>query len=119
MLLIKKFSFDSAHNLVAYKGKCERLHGHTYKLVVKLEGEPLKTDGMVMDFTELKKIVGKEVLDQMDHAYLNDLVPQSTAENLSKWIWKRLAPALKRPNCRLVEIELWETADSGAVYRGK
>lgn len=119
MLLIKKFSFDSAHNLADYGGKCEKLHGHTYRLVVKLEGRPAGAGAMVMDFAELKRIVQAQALDALDHSYLNDLVPQSTVENVVVWIWKRLAPALKRPNCRLTELELWETADSGVVYRGK
>jgi len=119
MLLIKNFTFDAAHNLVNYKGKCERLHGHTYRLVVKIEGEPDKSDGMVMDFVELKKIVGEHVLDKLDHYYLNDIVGQSTAEHIAVWIWKNLEPALGRDNCRLAEIELWETADSGVVYNGR
>lgn len=118
MLLIKKFTFDAAHNLTAYRGKCEKLHGHTYRLAVRLEGRP-GAGGMVMDFAELKRTVHEKALDALDHSYLNDLVPQSTAENMAVWIWKRLFPALKRPNCRLVELELWETADSGVIYRGR
>jgi 6-pyruvoyltetrahydropterin/6-carboxytetrahydropterin synthase len=119
MILIKKFSFDAAHNLVVYKGKCENLHGHTYQLAVKLEGKPTRHDGMVLDFTELKKIVDSLVLEKLDHAYINDIVPQSTAENIVVWIWAQLAPSLKRKNCKLVELELWETATSGVVYNGK
>lgn len=54
MILVKKFSFEAAHNLTKYHGKCEKLHGHTYRLVVKIEG-PLNEEEMVMDFAELKK----------------------------------------------------------------
>ena len=63
MILIKEFEFDAAHNLIHYHGKCERLHGHTYKLVVKLEGQPDKED-MIYDFTQLKKLVKEEILEQ-------------------------------------------------------
>jgi len=118
MLLIKKFTFDAAHNLAAYKGKCERLHGHTYQLVVKLEGKPAKSDGMVMDFCEMKEIVTSLALDKLDHSYINEIIPQSTAENIAAWIWDRLEPAFHSKNRRLREIELWETADSGVIYQG-
>ncbi|MDD4004682.1 MAG: 6-carboxytetrahydropterin synthase QueD [Elusimicrobiaceae bacterium] len=117
MILIKKFTFDAAHNLVRYKGKCERLHGHTYQLVVKLEGKPHPRDGMVMDFTDVKALVGELVIEKLDHNYLNDTVAQSTAENLAMWIWDRLAPAFRARKLKLLEIELWETATSGIVYR--
>lgn len=118
MILIKEFTFDAAHNLVNYKGKCERLHGHTYRLVVKLKGEPDHED-MIFDFTELKELVKKEILDQFDHAYINDFIPQPTAENIAVYIWKRLEPLVKRKNCRLYEIEVWETETSGIIYSGK
>lgn len=117
MILIKRFTFDSAHNLLRYKGKCERLHGHTYQLVVKLEGKPDPKDGMLMDFTDVKRLVTELVIDKMDHAYLNDIVKQSTAENLAMWIWDELAPAFRSKTRKLYEIELWETATSGIVYR--
>ncbi|MFA5160962.1 MAG: 6-carboxytetrahydropterin synthase QueD [Elusimicrobiales bacterium] len=119
MFLIKTFSFDAAHNLVEYKGKCERLHGHTYRLAVTVEGKPSKKDGMVMDFAELKDMVRELVLEKLDHAYINDIIPQSTAENMARWIWDRLSPALRRRKVRLARVELWETQDSAAVYEGK
>ncbi len=117
MILIKEFEFDAAHNLIHYHGKCERLHGHTYKLVVKLEGEPDK-EGMVYDFVELKRMVKERVVDKFDHAYINDIIPQPTAENIAIYIWKELKDVLKRENSRLYEIEVWETKTSGIVYRG-
>lgn len=117
MILIKEFEFDAAHNLIHYHGKCERLHGHTYKLVVKLEGEP-DAEGMVYDFVELKSIVKERVVDRFDHAYINDFIPQPTAENIAVFIWNELKDVLKRNNSRLYEIEVWETKTSGIVYRG-
>ena len=59
MILIKEFEFDAAHYLPEYNGKCEKLHGHTYKLVVKIDGTPDK-EGMVIDFVRLKEIVKEE-----------------------------------------------------------
>ncbi len=111
MFINKEFKFDAAHNLVDYNGKCENLHGHTYKLRVTLEGKPGKGD-MILDFVELKKIVNEEVIELLDHAYLNDLIPQSTAENISIWIWNKLENKLKGPHHRLYEINVWETETS-------
>ncbi|EPY6471928.1 6-carboxytetrahydropterin synthase QueD [Clostridium sporogenes] len=118
MILIKKFKFDAAHNLIHYHGKCERLHGHTYGLVIKISGEPDKED-MVIDFTRLKAIVKENVLDILDHAYINEIIKQPTAENIAVWIWDKLYTKLKRDNCSLYEIEVWETETSGVVYSGK
>lgn len=118
MILIKEFEFDSAHFLPEYKGKCEALHGHTYKLVVKLDGD-IASDGMIMDFVEFKNIVNKEVLDLLDHTCINDIIKQPTAENMAMWVWDNLEKPLARSNCRLSEIELWETKTSGVVYRGE
>ncbi len=117
MILIKEFEFDAAHNLVHYHGKCERLHGHTYKLVVKLEGEP-DSEGMIYDFVQLKALVKERVIDKFDHAYLNDIISQPTAENIAVYVWNELKDGIKRDNCRLYEVEVWETKTSGIVYRG-
>ncbi|ABP65858.1 6-pyruvoyl tetrahydropterin synthase and hypothetical protein [Caldicellulosiruptor saccharolyticus DSM 8903] len=118
MLLKKIFKFDAAHNLTKYHGKCERLHGHTYKLVVTVKGK-LDEQDMVIDFALLKDIVQKEVIDILDHAYLNDIIENPTAENIAKWIWQRLYDKIKAQNSTLYEVEVWETEDSGAVYRGE
>lgn len=116
MFLCREFKFDAAHNLVNYHGKCERLHGHTYRLAVVLEGEP-DEEGMVCDFVELKKIVSEFVLSKLDHAYINDVIPQPTAEYISRWIFRELDAPLKRPNCALYEVRLWETESSSVVCR--
>jgi len=89
MLITKEFTFDSAHQLTDYYGKCERMHGHTYKLQVTLEGEVQK-NGLMIDFVVLKRIVKKHVLDKLDHHVLNDVVDNPSAENLVVWIWDQL-----------------------------
>ena len=113
MYLCREFKFDAAHNLVNYHGKCEKLHGHTYKLAVTLKGFP-DAEGMVIDFVELKAIVREKVLSKLDHAYINDVVPQPTAEYTAKWIFKELDGALLRNNCSLWSVKVWETANSSA-----
>jgi len=89
MLITKIFTFSAAHFLPNYCGKCEHLHGHTYKLEVTAEGNPGE-DGLIIDFNLFKKIIKKEVLDQIDHTLLNDIIPNPSAENTVKWILARL-----------------------------
>ena len=114
----KEFTFDAAHNLTEYHGKCERLHGHTYRLAVVVKGSPDK-EGMVMDFCELSSIVKERVLDTLDHSYINEILPQPTAENIAVWIWERIKRDVFRDNCELEAVEVWETASSCAVLRSE
>ncbi len=116
MLLSKEFVFDAAHNLVNYHGKCEKLHGHTYKLKVVLEGRP-DSEGMIMDFCELAEIVKESVISRLDHSYINDLIAQPSAENIAIWIWHEIEDKVKRENCNLYEIHVWETATSCVVLQ--
>lgn len=118
MILIKEFEFDAAHNLIHYHGKCERLHGHTYKLVVKLKGKRDKED-MIFDFVKLKELVKDNIIDKFDHHYINDFIEQPTAENIAIYIFDILEPLIKQDNCKLYEIEVWETKTSGIIYGGK
>ena len=116
MLLSKEFTFDAAHNLVNYHGKCEKLHGHTYRLRVILEGQP-DSEGMILDFCELSAIVKEHVISRLDHAYINDLIAQPSAENIAIWIWHELEEKVKRDNCNLYEVHVWETADNQVILR--
>lgn len=115
MFLTKEFSFDAAHNLIAYHGKCEKLHGHTYRMSVTLRGTP-DEEGMIMDFVELKDIVKKEILSKFDHAYLNDVLPQPTAENIAKFVFERLDGCVGGVNRELYSVRIWETATSSAEF---
>jgi len=89
MQVAKEFSFDSAHFLPNYYGKCEGMHGHTYRLQVVVEGE-VGENGLVMDFVILKRIVKKKVLDKIDHKVINDVIEIASAENTAIWIWDQL-----------------------------
>lgn len=118
LIVVRSFTFDAAHNLTRYKGKCEKLHGHTYKLVVKVSGK-LNEEDMVIDFSDLKKIVEDAVLSKLDHVYLNELFSQPTTERVAMWIWEQLKERLEEFGLNLCEIELWETESSGVIYRGE
>ncbi len=119
MFVTKEFTFDSAHFLPNYHGKCENMHGHTYRLQVVVDG-PLDSEGMVIDFALLKKIVKSKVLDKLDHQTINDIIKTPSAENMAIWIWEQLVDSSELPNeVRLHEIKLWETPNSFVTYHGK
>ena len=89
MFVTKIFTFDSAHFLTNYYGKCERMHGHTYTLEVTLEGD-VQSNGLIIDFVVLKRIVKKHVLDILDHQILNDVIENPSAERVVLWVWDKL-----------------------------
>ena len=109
MLVSKQFTFDAAHYLTKYHGKCENLHGHTYRLQVTVNGE-IKDDGMVVDFVELKNLVKEKIISKFDHQNLNDFFENPSAELIAEYIWGELKSEIK--GAQLHEITLWETADS-------
>ncbi len=113
MRVSKEFTFDAAHFLKDYHGKCENLHGHTYRLRVSVEGSVQK-NGLVMDFVDIKRIVKEKVVDRLDHSNINDVIPQSSAENLCLWVWQQLKPDMPL----LCEVRVWEQPNSFATYSG-
>lgn len=147
MLVSKEFQFEAAHFLTKYHGACERLHGHTYRLRVTVEGL-VRENGLVIDFSILKKIVNERVIAECDHRCLNDFLPNPSAELLAVWIWERLKnlddllrAETDNPNLsaeiknylrdpdqaikdiplrlRLKEVRLWETPSSCVIYCGE
>ena len=116
MLLRREFAFDAAHNLVSYCGKCENLHGHTYRMMVELSGEP-DSEGMIIDFVRVNEIVSEEVISKFDHAYINEIIPQPTAENMARYVFERLEALLAGPNYSLSAVQIWETASSSVIFR--
>ena len=109
------FDFEAAHVLPNHPGKCRNLHGHSYRLGVTVERPVDPASGLAIDFADLKAIVTREVVDLLDHRYVNDLIDNPSAENMTVWMWRRLQPALPG----LAEIELWETRRCAVVYRGE
>ncbi len=89
MFVTKEFTFDSAHFLTNYYGKCERMHGHTFRLQVTVEGK-VQSNGLVIDFVVLKRIVKKQILDRIDHHLLNDVIENPSAERVVVWMWDQL-----------------------------
>lgn len=116
--LIIETDFAAAHNLREYKGQCEKLHGHNWKVKIVLRSEKLDKLGMVMDFRDAKSIIGKFVND-FDHNYLNDIedfkILNPTTENISKIIYDRLKNTLPS-GVRIGSVTTWESDSCGAVY---
>jgi len=108
-------NFSSAHNLRGYKGKCEALHGHNWKIEVVAEKDKLDKTGMVLDFENLKKELHK-VLEKLDHKYLNKITyfkkANPTSENIAQYIYDNL----KLPVPSLKSITVWESENSSATY---
>jgi len=115
-LVTKEFTFDAAHRLERYHGKCEELHGHTYRLSISVKGE-LDDEGMVIDFLELKALIKEHVLSHLDHKYLNEVIEQPTAENIAKWVFDAVKPLIDSEKRKLHEVRVWETVTSSATYR--
>ena len=103
----RSFSFEAAHQLEWHAGACKNLHGHSYKLEVTVAGA-VDDNGIVIDFSDLAEIVRREVIDRFDHTYLNDLLPNPTAELIATEIWARLSGV----GLSLHRIVLWETDNS-------
>ena len=120
MYKIKVIShFSGAHNLRNYKGKCEALHGHNWKIEVVVASDKLNDIGMVMDFGDLKKLT-EDVLSKLDHGYLNDIEyfkeNNPCSEVIAKYIYQQLKPEIKACNCKIMKVKVWETDIACAVY---
>ena len=105
--------FDAAHHLPGYQGKCVRIHGHTYKVEIVVEG-PVGDDGFVMDFYQIKKYLNS-ALDELDHRDLNELLPNPTAEMIADRLFNHLKDDLKCTVVSLVSLKLWEGRNKWAM----
>ena len=116
MKIFKEFTFEAAHKLplVPSDHKCFRLHGHSFRVRVYLDG-PVNEIGWVMDFSELKKICAP-FIKQLDHSYLNkiDGLENPTSENIAIWLWEKLKNSLQD----LSSITVMETCNAGCEYSG-
>ena len=126
--IAKTFKFDVAHRLPYYSGKCKNLHGHTMKLRVVISGPVIDRgiyQGMVMDFNQVKDMVRINIVNELDHHYLNELdccdfpVDNPTAENVVKWIYNTLQEIISSygADLSLVSVRLWETENSWVEYK--
>ena len=115
-------SFAAAHNLRNYKGKCENLHGHNYKVRMILQGPKLDETGLLYDFVHLKQVM-RAVLSSLDHKYLNETKPfdelNPSAENIAKHIYDETARQMKTTanGATLASVTVWESDITAATYR--
>lgn len=111
--------FDAAHYLPNYHGKCEKLHGHRFKVVARFEAARLDETGLAYDFAQLKQHL-KEVLARFDHTCLNDVAPlnkvEPSSENIAAVIYDALQPPFAKSPVKLVTIEIWESPTTGVAY---
>jgi 6-pyruvoyltetrahydropterin/6-carboxytetrahydropterin synthase len=118
MEIFKVFHIDAAHRLpnVPAGHKCARVHGHSFRIEIHISGPVDPKLGWVIDFTDIAKAF-QPLYDQLDHKYLNDIdgLNNPTSENLARWIWLRLQPAL--PQLRKIVVQ--ESNESGCIYEGK
>ena len=117
MHIFKTFTLEAAHRLphVPPGHKCSRLHGHSFRIDIHVEGNIDPQTGWVMDFADIKSAF-QPLYEQLDHHYLNEIdgLENPTSEILAMWIWQRLKPDLPQ----LAEIAVHETCTSGCRYRG-
>jgi 6-pyruvoyltetrahydropterin/6-carboxytetrahydropterin synthase len=111
--------FAAAHRLENFYGKCEALHGHNWKVEVLLAGEGLDKAGLLMDFGVVKAKT-REVLEEIDHKYLNELPAfkeqNPSSENLARYLFQRLSATLNRDGAKVRRVNVWESDTSCAAY---
>jgi len=114
-------TFAAGHALRGYRGKCENVHGHNYRVRVAIEGEQLDPAGLLVDFVELKRVL-RAIIERLDHTFLNDVPPfdklNPSAENMARYFHEEMAQGLAGGNTiRVAEVKIWETDTATATYR--
>lgn len=117
-------TFAAGHALRNYKGKCENVHGHNFRVQVIIEGERLDESGLLVDFIDVKKLMGS-VIGRLDHQFLNDVPPfdvkNPSAENIAEYFHNQMETGLTGTAVpvRIREVKIWETDIQSATYRPK
>ncbi|HYW06501.1 MAG TPA: 6-carboxytetrahydropterin synthase, partial [Longimicrobium sp.] len=118
-LLNVKASYDSAHFLRNYRGKCEKLHGHHYVVEAGLTYDDVGEGGMAFDFTEAKRHL-REIAGRLDHENINEIPPftelEPSAENQARWIYQEMRGLLGADGEHLAYVRVWETPNQWAQY---
>ncbi len=117
-------SFAAGHALRGYRGKCENVHGHNYKVRVTITGERLDSTGLLCDFVEVKRLM-QAIIDRLDHRFMNDVPPftelNPSAENLARYFYQELQQALAATPAevplRVGSVTVFETDTTTATYR--
>lgn len=117
--LMIESQFSAAHQLRSYKGKCEKLHGHNWRVQVTVSSEDLNDIGLAIDFNELKELT-VEVLKNLDHSFLNDVFPftelNPSSENIAKWVYETLRKKISEKDVSLSSVTVWESDAASATY---
>lgn len=117
--LMVETTFAAAHQLRAYKGKCETLHGHNWKVHVHVSADRLNETGLALDFHDLKRHA-LEVIAPLDHVFLNDIFPfteiNPTSENIAKWVYDSLKKRVNADHVQLTAVTVWESDTASATY---
>lgn len=112
--------FASAHALRNYKGACENVHGHNWKVQVVIEGDTLDEAGMLIDFLDVKRMMDV-IVARLDHRFLNDVPPfdvkNPSAENLAEYFFEEMSENLAGTTAHVKEVKIWETSIQAATYR--
>ena len=114
-------TFAAGHALRNYRGKCENVHGHNYRVQVTLSGADLDAIGLLVDFVQVKKLI-MQVVDRLDHQFLNDLTPfdvlNPSAENMAKYFYDEISGGLGQSSpVHVGQVKVWETDTTSATYR--
>ncbi len=114
-------SFSAAHFLRHYKGKCENMHGHNWKVFVEMEGTKLDEAGMLIDFGIVKSEL-KNILETLDHKILNEEVEffktyNTSAEHIARYIFEMMEKKIIHPHARVSSVTVYETETSACTYR--
>ncbi|MEJ5227251.1 6-carboxytetrahydropterin synthase QueD [Thermodesulfovibrio sp.] len=111
--------FDAAHQLRGYKGKCENIHGHNWKVEIAVISESLNDIGIAIDFKELK-MIAESVISKLDHTFLNEISPfnevNPSSENIARWIYYSLKDKFDKYPVRLDSVTVWESEHASATY---
>ena len=114
-------TFAAGHALRNYKGKCENVHGHNFKVRVVIEGEKLDESGLLVDFLDIKAAM-QAIIERLDHVFLNDIEPfdvkNPSAENIAEYFYQEMTQRLGASvPVRIREVRVWETDIQSAAYR--
>jgi len=113
--------FAAAHQLRHFRGKCEKLHGHNWKIEVYIEGEKLNDIGLLIDFKDVKNATSK-ILEGLDHSFLNELPPfkdqNPSSENIAAYIFRELGNELNNNRVKVSKVTAWESDFASATYIG-
>ena len=113
--------FGAAHQIKDIGGKCEDLHGHNWKIEVFVTGPETGENGLLMDFKEIKTAT-KEVIDRLDHKFLNELEyfkdTSPSSENIARFVYDSISPVLNRGDIKVSKVSAWESDSACATYLG-